>query len=138
MDDYKRLTMKDEEYGNYVQNNGSELNKPKIAVSFNGKIHGTIIDRLAELEDKIENGTLVELPCKVGDTVYVIDEMENSCGEIVCREVESCIVDRISIFDSEICLGLVDTYKTIRILSISKVFLTKADAKAKLKELNGG
>ena len=28
------------------------------------------IERLAELEDKIENGTLIELPCKVGDTVY--------------------------------------------------------------------
>ena len=27
-------------------------------------------NRLAELEDKIENGTLVELPCKVGDTAY--------------------------------------------------------------------
>lgn len=26
-----------------------------------------MIHRLAELEDKIENGTLVELPCKVGD-----------------------------------------------------------------------
>ena len=30
--------------------------------------------RLAELEDKIENGTLAELPCKVGDVMYeVID-----------------------------------------------------------------
>ena len=28
--------------------------------------------QVAELEDKIENGTLIELPCKVGDTVYVI------------------------------------------------------------------
>lgn len=99
--------------------------------------HTKAYERLAELEDKIENGTLIELPCKVGDTVYVIDEMENSCGEIVCREVESCIVDRISIFDSDICLGLVDTYKTIRILSISKVFLTKAEAEAKLRELKG-
>ena len=27
-------------------------------------------DRIAELEDKIENGTMIELPCKVGDTVY--------------------------------------------------------------------
>lgn len=26
--------------------------------------------RLQELEDKLENGQLVELPCKVGDTVY--------------------------------------------------------------------
>lgn len=27
-------------------------------------------NRLTELEDKIENGTLIELPCKVGDTIY--------------------------------------------------------------------
>ena len=31
------------------------------------------IERLAELEDKIEDGTLVELPCKVGDKVYWVD-----------------------------------------------------------------
>lgn len=60
MSDYKRLTIKDKEYGNYVENKGSELNKPKVAVSFNGKIHGEIIDRLAKLEDKIERGELVE------------------------------------------------------------------------------
>ena len=94
-------------------------------------------NKLCAIEDKIENGTLIELPCKVGDTVYVIDEMENSCGEIVCREVESCIVERISIFDSGVCLGLVDTYGTIKILSNNKVLLTKAKAEAKLKELKG-
>ena len=33
-----------------------------------------IYKRLYELEDKIENDTLVELPCKVGDTVYVLRE----------------------------------------------------------------
>ena len=31
-----------------------------------------LIRRLAELEDKIENGTLVELPCKVGDVMYEV------------------------------------------------------------------
>lgn len=30
--------------------------------------------KLAELEDKIENGTLVELPCKVGDMLYEVIE----------------------------------------------------------------
>lgn len=30
------------------------------------------IERLAELEDKIEQGTLIELPCKVGDTMYQV------------------------------------------------------------------
>ena len=29
-------------------------------------------NRLAELEDKIEQGTLIELPCKVGDRFYGI------------------------------------------------------------------
>lgn len=32
-----------------------------------------MIHRLAELEDKIENGTLVELPCKEGDIVYFVN-----------------------------------------------------------------
>lgn len=30
--------------------------------------------RLAELEDKIENGTLVKLPCKVGEIIYEVVE----------------------------------------------------------------
>lgn len=30
-------------------------------------------NRLAELEDKLESGLLIELPCKIGDTVYGID-----------------------------------------------------------------
>ena len=33
-----------------------------------------LIDRLYELEDKIENGTLVELPCKVGEIMYEVVE----------------------------------------------------------------
>jgi hypothetical protein len=32
------------------------------------------VKRLGELEDKIENGTLVELPCKVGDVMYEVIE----------------------------------------------------------------
>ena len=32
-----------------------------------------LLNRLAELEDKIENGTLVELPCKEGDIVYFVN-----------------------------------------------------------------
>ena len=43
--------------------------------------------RLAELEDKINNGTLIELPCKVGDTVYYIEYfcnyMEYKKGELI-------------------------------------------------------
>ena len=31
-----------------------------------------LLDRLGELEEKIENGALVELPCKVGDVMYEV------------------------------------------------------------------
>ena len=32
------------------------------------------VKRLGELEEKIENGALVELPCKVGDVMYEVVE----------------------------------------------------------------
>ena len=50
MKEYKRLTDK-----NWRNFDTSEMYK-----------------RFAELEDKIENGTLIELPCKVGETLYFI------------------------------------------------------------------
>lgn len=34
------------------------------------------LERLAELEDKIEDGRLKEFPCKVGDKVYWVDVSE--------------------------------------------------------------
>ena len=48
-----------------------------------------IYNRLYELENAIENGTLIELPCKVGDTVWKVKENDEGrliCGEIVCIE----------------------------------------------------
>ena len=43
---------------------------PYCGVEYLYDCHIKIANCLAELEDKIENGTLIELPCKVGDTVY--------------------------------------------------------------------
>lgn len=33
---------------------------------------GTPIDRLAELEDAIECRRMVDIPCKINDTIYVV------------------------------------------------------------------
>lgn len=57
---YKRLTTKDEE-GNW-QVWEDDYSHPFEALQ-------VAIDRLAELEDKMENGTLIELPCKVGTKI---------------------------------------------------------------------
>lgn len=49
-----------------------------------------LIDRLYELEEKIEAGTLIELPCKVGDVMYeVVEGMP-----IQEWEIESICFDR--------------------------------------------
>jgi hypothetical protein len=67
-------------------------------------------NRLAELEDDLESGKLIRLPCKVGDTVYLIDTYNMEVMEWYFG------------FDM---LG-----------SIGKtVFLTKDEAEDKLKEL---
>lgn len=125
---YKRLTIKDEEYGNYVDNKGSELNKPKVAVSFNGKIHGAVIDRLAELEDKLENGTLVELPCKVGDTVWYIKNY--GFGRYIVEDME---VAGFNFSKYENTIWVVGKYDE----ETSHIYKTKAEAEQKLKELRG-
>ena len=52
---YKRLTTTEVVNGRNVK---TITSKVKVTIQ-------DLIDRLYELEDKIENGTLVELPCEV-------------------------------------------------------------------------
>ena len=74
--------------------------------------------KLKEYEDLEEQGRLVKLPCKVGDTVYHVVQ-----GRIV-------EVSNVDLF--------------FLLLSVAEnrfnnsVFLTKSEAEAKLKELRGG
>ena len=48
-------------------------------------LSGDAVERFAELEDKIEQGTLIELPCKVGDTIYYINRNNNVIEEDVVK-----------------------------------------------------
>lgn len=80
MNEYKRLTNKDwkENYDIFedVCCDTCAEDCGECERNFNALV------RLAELEDKIQNGTLIELPCKVGDMVY---EIEYNCWE-VCHD----------------------------------------------------
>lgn len=74
--------------------------------------------KLKDYEDLEEQGRLIKLPCKVGDTVYHVVQ-----GRIV-------EVSNVDLF--------------FLLLSVAEnrfnnsVFLTKSEAEAKLKELRGG
>ncbi len=93
-------------------------------------------DRLGELEDKLENGTIIELPCKVGDTVWYI-----AFGQIYKGKVHAITFGgrnnvkggQIHIYDYDkdnASLKLSEFNKTI--------FFTKEEAEVRLKELQNG
>lgn len=91
-------------------------------------------ETLKKYEDLEEQGRLVKLPCKVGDTVYGI-----SMGKLI-----SLTVNEISIFymKGEKIINVKcqnnDEFRNYVEREFGKtVFLTKAEAEAKLEELRG-
>lgn len=76
-----------------------------------------LIDKLAYYEDLEEQGRLIKLPCKVGDTVYHV---------VQGRIVEVSNVDLFFLL-----LSVVENRFN------NSVFLTKSEAEAKLEELRG-
>ena len=76
------------------------------------------LEQLKEYQQLEEQGRLVKLPCKVGDTVYHV--------------VQGIIVEVSNVDLFFLLLSVVENRFN------NSVFLTKSEAKAKLKELRGG
>lgn len=105
-----------------------------------------LLERLADLEDKIENGTLVKLPCKIGDTVYA---PHWHCGEwdkIVPYQITNITVTQNKKLEwtkkyraMELVEGkTIDWQLNFAFDEVGKkVFLTKAEAEERLIELKG-
>lgn len=108
------------------------------------------MEKLAAYEDAEEQGQILRPPCKVGDTVYLIDRDKvyegkwervslvqtskdgpfNLCGEI-SYDIYDCFYDDGRIMKHGMYVGQERT-------KIGKVvFLTKEEAEAKLKEMEG-
>lgn len=97
-----------------------------------------IYERLAELEDKIEQGTMIELPCEVGDKVYYTSpEYYNSLlVEYKVTEISQTREGiRLSVYGSPKEKGLI-TYLWASFIG-KTVFLTREEAEKRLKELQG-
>lgn len=108
---YKRLT---------IRNSDGSVSQPT---------HSTfekVFNRLAEIEDKMEQGLMIEVPCKVGDSFYGV--ATNAIFEysvFAIKIVENNAIHLTAIYDIDFVLG-------------KDCFLTKAEAEAKLKELQNG
>lgn len=94
------------------------------------------LTKLKAYADLEEQGRLIKLPCKVGDTVYCIED----------KRVWNCIVEKISISrTNSATIEVTFPIETPDIAAIEYeiddfgeyIFLTKSKAEAKLKELKG-
>lgn len=118
MKDYQRLTVKN--VGRYTQIKDD---------------YSTFdcLRRLAELEDKIENGTLVELPCKEGDIVYFVNWYRHP------PRIEAFKVDHLEVNKNYIRVACYDfeneyDYSMYR-FDGKDISVSKEEALKKLKEL---
>lgn len=118
MKDYKRLTVK--------RADGEPTVRGNITIQ-------VLINCLAKLEDKIEDGTLVELPCKEGDIVYFVNWYRPT------PKIEAFKVDHLEVEKNHIRVACYDfenedNYSMYRIDS-KDISLTKEEAKARKKNM---
>ena len=97
----------------------------------NEKYWWQVYFKLKDIEDLEEQGLLLRLPCKVGDTVFKLKQ-HNYCPVGICRKDISCSECR-----ANTPFGIVERkFKLNELKEIGKtVFLTKEEAEQKLKEM---
>ena len=101
---------------------------------------GIIREKLARLEDLEEQGRLIELPCKIGDTVYYINThnrlslFKNTVYE---AKVARFVTTR---YGTSIVIQIRNEYGCTELYSEDNynktVFLTREEAEAALKEVD--
>lgn len=111
--------------------------------------NGSPTEKLSAYEDAEEQGLLLRLPCKVGDTVYVITSPFNVFDDIeydenMKDEVYEAYVSSVSFYESgeqyriysKVTNHFIGAY--FRECDFGKtVFFTQEEAEAKLKEMEG-
>ena len=129
MSEYKRLTERHENgYIELMCDSCKYNDKCDVETHY---CNAAVKNCLAELEDKIENGTLIELPCKVGDTIYEVFK-NHKPPFIQQTKVEKIIVTEKGL---KLKLARNSLYET-SIASLGKtLFLTEEAAEAQIKEL---
>ena len=123
-----------DEYCNTIDVLGGDCDNCAIQMAF---------DKLAEYEDLEEQGLLLKLPCKIGDTVYVIDTIYECDNDYM-----DCIMEFPDVYQCE--RGFVCEYEHEKLVVRPKsfdfkmldnfnktVFLTKEEAEQELKRLEG-
>lgn len=93
-----------------------------------------VFDRLVELEDKIEDETLVELPCKIGSVFYYVSPIKKVVEKHVVTGIEICSELRIRTISDCYANGNYVAYFYPSYFG-KTLFVSKEEAEAKLKEV---
>lgn len=114
--------------------------KGEYAEPEEGVDNADICNRLAELEDKLENGQAFELPCAIHDTLYTHKKV---FGKWQIEELECwgfhCDGRKILFIDCQNAkTASSNSLRSFRLEDFGKsVFTEKDQAEARLKELKG-
>ena len=129
MSEYKRLTER------YIDEQGINCVR---GLAWDGEI----LHRLAELEDKIENETLYDFPFRIGQEVYIVcdwdigEAVKGIITEIELTTNKNGTFHRIYVEHKYIFSKTNPNVVQYRYIFTKKeLFLTKAEAEARLKEL---
>ena len=116
----------------------NRTHKPVKHITDGEKYEVELIDEvLADTRDilnKIKNGLFVELPCKVGDKVYCIFRNR----ETLEWYIEDKTVYEIAIYENGVHIHISPIISYCEFEFGVRIFLTKAEAEQKLKEMRGG
>ena len=98
--------------------------------------------KLQHYEDLEEQDRLIELPCKVGDTVWSFVYKTIICGEVIAIKYEIEVENYGTSIGEKITIDFSDIdgefEATVDFQDFGKkVFLTKKEVEAKLKEMKG-
>ena len=94
----------------------------------NCEIMTSVCEKLGKYEDLEEQGRLIKLPCKVGDTLYRL--VPNLYREYVEIKIAQFVINKTGIY------FITDKGVSWSVDKIGKtVFLTKSEAEQKLKEM---
>lgn len=129
MKDYKRLTIKtDKGYLQPCQHCHKEARHLDCDIY---DCAGVTIQRLGEIEDKIEQGRLIALPVKVGDIAYLVSKIQG------IRMFEIAEI-RVLIDEYTKMIQVRDIFGKWWSVNYDNVFLSKEEAGERLAGLRGG
>ena len=132
MSNYKRLTKKDWHEAKFSRVSEYE---PSDRV---------VLKQLWDLENDLESGKIIRLPCAIGSTIYLVPSETqfrlNNIGESFKKNNRVYEMEVYQIYMNKNDYVLYNFEKTASALGTSfgeTWFLTKAEAEQKLKELEG-